>query len=78
MPRNIIKTPGQVDRSSDATAVNHRQVHAALLALANPNKAAFRRGSSKLERVNTPKKIVSLALRFRPFDNLPENSGSLV
>lgn len=47
MPRNIIKTPGQVDRSSDATAVNHRQVHAALLALANPNKAAFLAGFFK-------------------------------
>jgi 3-methyladenine DNA glycosylase AlkD len=47
MPRKIIKTPRQVDRSSGESAVNHRQAHAALLSLANPNKAEFLAGFFK-------------------------------
>jgi 3-methyladenine DNA glycosylase AlkD len=47
MPRKIIKTPRQVGRSSGGSAVNHRQAHAALLALANPNKAEFLSGFFK-------------------------------
>jgi 3-methyladenine DNA glycosylase AlkD len=47
MPRKIIKTPGQVGRPSGATAVDCRQVHAALLALENPDKAAFLAGFFK-------------------------------
>jgi hypothetical protein len=41
MARKIIKTSGTVGRSSDEAAVSHRQDHATLLVLANPNKAAF-------------------------------------
>ena len=44
MPRRIIKTPGRV---SPKAAVNHRQAHAALRALANPTKAAFLAGFFK-------------------------------
>jgi 3-methyladenine DNA glycosylase AlkD len=47
MPRKIIKTPRQVGRSSGESVVNHRQAHAALLALANPNKAKFLAGFFK-------------------------------
>jgi 3-methyladenine DNA glycosylase AlkD len=47
MPRKIIKAPGKVGRSSGATTLNHRQVHMALVALANPEKAAFLAGSFK-------------------------------
>ena len=47
MARKIIKTPRQVDRSSGESAVNHRQAHAALLELANPNKAEFLAGFFK-------------------------------
>ena len=47
MPRKIIKPPRQVARSSSESAVNHRQAHAALLALANPNKAEFLAGFFK-------------------------------
>ena len=47
MPRKIVKTQRQVDRSSGESAVNHRQAHAALLALANPNKAEFLAGFFK-------------------------------
>ena len=44
MPRRIIKAPGHV---SAKAAVNHRQAHAALRALANPTKAAFLAGFFK-------------------------------
>jgi DNA alkylation repair enzyme len=47
MPCKITKTPGQVGRSSGEPAATHRQAHAALLALANPNKAAFLTGFFK-------------------------------
>ena len=47
MPRKIIKIPRQVGRSSGESVVNHRQAHAALLALANPNKAEFLAGFFK-------------------------------
>jgi hypothetical protein len=47
MPRKIIKSPRQVGHSSGESAVNHRQAHAALLALANPNKAEFLAGFFK-------------------------------
>jgi len=47
MPRKIIKFPRQVGHSSGESAVNHRQAHAALLALANPNKAEFLAGFFK-------------------------------
>jgi 3-methyladenine DNA glycosylase AlkD len=47
MPRNIIKSPRQVSHSSSKSAVNHRQAHAALLALANPKKAGFLAGFFK-------------------------------
>jgi 3-methyladenine DNA glycosylase AlkD len=47
MTRKIIKVSGRAGRSSGATAVNYRQVHMALLALANPNKAAFLAGFFK-------------------------------
>jgi hypothetical protein len=47
MPRKIIKTPGQVGHSTVESAVNHRQAHGALLALANPNKAEFLAGFFK-------------------------------
>ncbi len=47
MPRKNIKPPRQVGHSSDESAVNHRQAHAALLALANPNKAEFLAGFFK-------------------------------
>jgi hypothetical protein len=47
MPRKTIKAPGKVGHSSSAMAVNHRQVHMALLTLANPNKAAFLAGFFK-------------------------------
>jgi hypothetical protein len=50
MPRKIIKTPGQIGRSPDEAAVNHRQAHAVLLALANPNKAAFLAGFFKTRK----------------------------
>ena len=47
MPRKIIKAPRQAGHSSDEPAMNHRQAHAALLALANPNKAEFLAGFFK-------------------------------
>jgi len=47
MPRKIIKSPRQAGHSSDEPAMNHRQAHAALLALANPNKAEFLTGFFK-------------------------------
>lgn len=47
MPRKIIKSPRQVNYSSAKSAVNHRQAHAALLALANPKKAGFLAGFFK-------------------------------
>ncbi|MGB7769118.1 MAG: DNA alkylation repair protein [Verrucomicrobiia bacterium] len=47
MPRKIIKFPRQVGHSSGESAVNNRQAHAALLALANPNKAEFLAGFFK-------------------------------
>jgi len=50
MPRKIIKTPGQVGHSSGESAVNHRQPHAALLALANPKKAEFLAGFFKTRK----------------------------
>jgi 3-methyladenine DNA glycosylase AlkD len=47
MPRKIIKAPGQAGHSSDEPAMTHRQARAALLALANPNKAEFLAGFFK-------------------------------
>jgi 3-methyladenine DNA glycosylase AlkD len=47
MPRKTIKPPRQVGHSSGESAVNHRQAHAALLALANPNKVEFLAGFFK-------------------------------
>ena len=47
MPRKTIKAPGKVGRSSGTIVVNYRQVHMALLALANPRKAAFLAGFFK-------------------------------
>ena len=47
MPRKNIKPPRQAGHSSGESAVNHRQAHAALLTLANPNKAEFLAGFFK-------------------------------
>ena len=47
MPRKTIKLPKQVGHSTVEPAVNYRQAHAALLALANPNKAEFLAGFFK-------------------------------
>ncbi|MDB6108450.1 MAG: alkylation repair enzyme [Pedosphaera sp.] len=47
MRRKIIKTSGQAGRSSGAAAGGFREVHAALLKLANPEKATFLRGFFK-------------------------------
>jgi 3-methyladenine DNA glycosylase AlkD len=47
MPHKIIKAPRQAGHSSDGPAMDHRQAHAALLALANPNKAEFLAGFFK-------------------------------
>lgn len=47
MPPKIVKVPGKAGRSSGAMAVNCRQVHVALLALANPSRAAFLAGFFK-------------------------------
>jgi len=47
MPHKIIDVPGIVGSSSGAIAVNYRQVHMALLALANPKKSAFLAGFFK-------------------------------
>ena len=42
-----MKSPRHVGQLSDDSAMNHRQAHAALLALANPNKAEFLAGFFK-------------------------------
>ena len=78
MPRKITKTPGKVGRSSGEPAVTHRQAHAALLALANPNKAAFLAGFFKTGKGQyaegdrflgiTVPAIRQLARRFRQLD----------
>ena len=47
MPRKIIKTPGQVGRSSDEAAVNRRQAHAALRRWQIRTRAAFLAGFFK-------------------------------
>jgi len=49
--------------------VNHRQAHAALLVLANPNKAEFLAGFFKTGKGQYAREIVSWASRFRSFDN---------
>jgi hypothetical protein len=47
MRRKISRFPRQVGNLSGESAVNHRQAHAALLALANPNKAELLAGFFK-------------------------------
>ena len=47
MPDKIIDVPGKAGSSSGAIALNYRQVHMALLAVANPKKSAFLAGFFK-------------------------------